>query len=59
MLKLKFNAKNKRSEYALISESDPEKILEWFGPKKPNAGRVTAAEKRVTYFKSQSTKGGE
>ncbi len=58
MLKLKFNAKRKRSEYALVSTSDPGKILEWFGPKKPNPKRVAAAEKRVTYFKNQS-KGGE
>ncbi len=44
--------KKKGKRYALISKSDPSKVLKWFGKKKPSSSSVKGNEKRVQYFKN-------
>lgn len=40
-----------RKEWALVSKSKPEKVLQWFGTGKPSKSTVEKAERRVQYFK--------
>lgn len=51
MLKKVRNPNTKRIEYALVSTSDPGKVLEYFGANKPSEMRVAKAEARVEKFK--------
>lgn len=50
MVRLKYNPKTGRKEYALVSR-DGSKILEWFGANKPSKEAYKKAEARVQYFK--------
>lgn len=38
-------------KWALVSTSNPDKILKWFGTKKPTDEEVAKEERRVQYFK--------
>lgn len=51
MLKQRVNKKTGKKEWALVSTSDPSKILKWFGGRKPSDEAVAKEEKRVQYFK--------
>ena len=44
------NPETGREEYCLVSVSSG-KVLEWYGPKKPNEEKVKESEARVNYFK--------
>ena len=49
----KKNDKTDKKEWALVSKSDPSRVLKWFGTKKPTKEEVYKEEKRVQWFKSQ------
>jgi hypothetical protein len=51
----RYNKKHKRTEWALVSRSDPKKILRWFGPHKPSEERVLSEERRVQWFKHKGS----
>ena len=51
MLRKVFNKQKNMNEWALVSESNPKKILEWYGRKRPSPKELAASEKRVNYFK--------
>ena len=51
ILTQRYNKNTKRKEWALVSRSNPKKILKWFGVKKPSKERVMKEERRVQYFK--------
>ena len=38
--------------WALVSVKDPNKVLQWYGAKKPSAATKGKTEKRVQYFKN-------
>jgi len=40
-----------RMEWALVSKSNPKKILKWFGPEKPSKKEVAKEERRIHAFK--------
>lgn len=42
--------KKDRMEWALVSKSNPKKILKWFGPDKPSKKEVAKEERRVHAF---------
>ena len=42
--------KKDRMEWALVSKSNPKKILKWFGPEKPTKKEVAKEERRVRAF---------
>ena len=42
--------KRDRMEWALVSKSNPKKILKWFGPDKPSKKEVAKEERRVHAF---------
>lgn len=42
--------KRDRMEWALVSKSNPKKILKWFGPDKPTKKEVAKEERRVHAF---------
>jgi len=42
--------KRDRMEWALVSKSNPKKILKWFGPEKPTKKEVAKEELRVRTF---------
>ncbi len=44
--------KEDRLEWALVSKSNPKKILRWFGPQKPSHEKVIQEEKRIHSFGS-------
>ena len=44
--------KKDRVEWALVSKTNPKKILRWFGPRKPSKKRVAKEERRVHSFAS-------
>jgi hypothetical protein len=50
MLVHKYNKKNKRREYALVSKSRQSKVLKWFGPNRPSKSRFQKEERRVHAF---------
>ena len=49
----KNNPNTDQKEWALRAEDDPDKILKWFGPKKPTEKEVEKEESRVLWFKHQ------
>lgn len=51
MLRVRRNPRTGKPEWALVSRSKPERILKWFGTKKPSAAAVAAEERRVAYYK--------
>ena len=42
--------KRDRMEWALVSKSNPKKILKWFGPDRPSKKEVAKEERRVHAF---------
>jgi hypothetical protein len=40
--------------WALVSKSDPDKVLKWFGSSKPSEEEVSKEERRVNYFKHKA-----
>lgn len=44
--------KKKGTRWALVSEKDPSKVLQWYGTKKPSTATKGRSEKRVQYFKN-------
>jgi len=50
MLRKRYNAKKKRSEWALVSKKTPSKVLKWFGARKPSKAAVDKEERRVRRF---------
>ena len=50
MIDKRKNPKTERIEYCLVSVSSG-KVLEWYGPKKPNEEKVKESEARVNWFK--------
>tara|TARA_B100001094_G_scaffold333431_1_gene412119 strand:+ start:7117 stop:7386 length:270 start_codon:yes stop_codon:yes gene_type:complete len=42
--------KRDRMEWALVSKSNPKKILKWFGPDKPSKKEIAKEERRVHAF---------
>ena len=51
----RYNKKRKRTEWALVSRSNPKKVLRWFGPRKPSEERVLSEERRVQWFKHKGS----
>lgn len=51
LLRKKRREDKNRIEWALISRSKPQKVLKWFGTKKPSAERVQKEENRIQWFK--------
>lgn len=49
--------KEDRMEWALVSKSNPKKILKWFGPSKPSKKAVLKEEGRVNYFSGSAADG--
>lgn len=47
----KYNQHTDRREWALVSKKDNDKVLEWYGVRKPSEERVKKTERRVQYFK--------
>ena len=43
--------KRDRMEWALVSKSNPKKILKWFGPEKPSKKQIAKEERRIHAFK--------
>lgn len=56
-LKRKNRGKGKedRLEWALVSKSNPKKILRWFGTQKPSHKRIVQEERRIHSFGSTNT----
>ena len=51
----KKNDKSGKTEWALISKKDPNKVLKWFGGTKPSAETVQKEEKRIQWFKHKGS----
>jgi len=51
----KHNEKTNKKEWALVSKDNKDKILEWYGSKKPSKEEVGKTEKRVQYFKNKTS----
>jgi len=51
ILKQLYRKETKRKEWALVSKSNPKKVLKWFGARKPSKERVLKEERRIQYFK--------
>ena len=47
----KHNDNTGQTEWALVSKKDHDKVLEWYGAKKPSDETVGKTEQRVQYFK--------
>lgn len=47
----KANKETGRCEWALVSKSNPNKVLEWYGTSKPSMEQVAKTERRVQFFK--------
>jgi hypothetical protein len=43
----------RNNQWALVSKTNPKKVLKWFGPVKPTLGEVRHEEKRVQFFKNK------
>lgn len=54
VLKKVYRKEKQRYEYALVSKSNPKKVLEYFGTNKPSEERFRKAERRVQFFKRQA-----
>lgn len=52
VLRKVYNPHNNKFEWALVSKSNPRKVLEYFGLKRPNKERFISAERRVQFYKS-------
>ena len=50
ILTKKYNEKNERQEWALVSKKS-RRVLKWFGTKKPSEEQVKKEERRIQYFK--------
>ena len=57
MLRKIKNLKTGQLEWALVSVSDPHKVLRYFGSEKPSQERVDREESRVEYFKNKKRGG--
>jgi len=51
----RYNKNHNRVEWALVSRSNPKKVLRWFGPRKPSKERVLSEERRVQWFKHKGS----
>jgi len=51
ILKKKYRKQTGRSEYALVSRKNPDKVLKWFGVQKPSDKALKKQERRVQWFK--------
>jgi hypothetical protein len=51
----RYNKSRGRVEWALVSRSNPKKVLRWFGPRKPSKERVLSEERRVQWFKHKGS----
>jgi hypothetical protein len=51
----RYNKNRGRTEWALVSRSDPKKVLRWFGPRKPSREQVLSEERRVQWFKHKGS----
>ena len=45
-----------KGRYALVSKTNPGKVLKWFGKKKPSKEAVTKEERRINWFKHKLQK---
>lgn len=52
ILKEKYREDNDRQEWALL-DSKGQRVLKWFGTKKPSDEQVLKEERRIQYFKHQ------
>jgi hypothetical protein len=50
VLKKKYREDTDQYEWALVSKKG-DRVLKWFGPKKPSKEQVAKEERRVQYFK--------
>jgi len=48
--------KRDRMEWALVSKSNPKKILKWFGPEKPTKKEIAKEERRIHAFGAANIK---
>lgn len=55
MLRKKYNKETKKTEWALLSRSKPNRVLKWFGARKPSNKNVVEEEKRIQYFKNAAS----
>jgi hypothetical protein len=51
ILRKKYNKNTGKSQYALLSKSNPDKVLKWFGVQKPSDKAVKEQERRVQFWK--------
>jgi len=51
----RYNKNRKRTEWALVSRSNPKKVLRWFGSRKPSKQRLVSEERRVQWFKHKGS----
>jgi len=54
MLDKRKNPKTGKEEYCLVSISS-DKVLEWYGTRRPNEEKVRESEARVNWFKHKKT----
>ena len=54
----KVNKNTGNKEWALVSKKDHDKVLQWYGQKKPSKERIEKTEKRVQYFKHKKAQTG-
>lgn len=47
----KVNPESGEKEWCLVSKSDPSRVLQYYGTKKPSPERVLETERRVQYYK--------
>ena len=50
MLVQKQNKRTKKTEWAMVSKNNPNKVLRWFGTRKPSKARFAKEERRVQTF---------
>jgi hypothetical protein len=51
MLKKHVRESTGEMEWALMSVSNPRKVLKWFGKSRPSTERVAKEERRVEFYK--------
>jgi len=51
ILKKKYNKETKKMKWALLSKSNPNKVLKWFGGRKPSKDSVCKEEEKIQYYK--------
>ena len=42
-----------KGKYALVSRNNPNKVLKWFGKKRPGKRQLTKEERRIRWFKNK------